>query len=104
MESQDKEREYKHSVWEIYRKEWATASSEKKLELNKRMLRWQELMKSGLTAQQAYIRVMESESDETPLYTLIEEDADVKVQAKPSEQQLSTALLSPWTEMPLTLN
>lgn len=87
MESQ--EEKYRHSVWEIYRKEWETANPEKRLELNKRMLRWQELMKSGLTAQQAYMRVMEVESDETPTYTLIEEDADVKVQAKPSGEQLA---------------
>jgi len=57
-ESQDKEKEYEQNVWEIYRKEWATASSEKRIELNKRMLRWQELMKSGLTASQAYYRAM----------------------------------------------
>ena len=31
MESQDKEKEYEGSVWEIYRKEWATASPDKKL-------------------------------------------------------------------------
>jgi len=52
-----------HNVWEIYRKEWETASPEKRAELNKRMLRWQELMKNGWTASQAYIRVMEEESD-----------------------------------------
>ena len=61
MESQ--EEEYKRSVWGIYRKEWATASPEKRTELNKRMLRWQELMKSGLTAQQAYYKAMEGELD-----------------------------------------
>ena len=62
MELQDKEKEYKHSVWEIYRKEWETASNEKRIELNKGMRRWQELMKSGLTAQQAYYKAMEEES------------------------------------------
>ena len=64
VESQ--EVEYKRSVWEIYRKEWETASPEKQAELNKRMLRWQELMKKGWTASQAYIRAMEEESDENP--------------------------------------
>jgi len=54
MESQDKEKEYERNMWEIYRKEWATASREKRIELNKRMLRWQELMKSGWTPTQAY--------------------------------------------------
>ena len=63
MEPQDKEEEYQQSVWEIYRKEWATASSEKKVELNKRMRRWQELMKDGLTASQAHYRVMREELD-----------------------------------------
>lgn len=62
----ESQEEYKHSVWEIYRKEWETASNEKRTELNKRMNRWQELMKGGLTASQAYIRVMQGESDETP--------------------------------------
>ncbi len=61
MESQDKGKEYERSVWEIYRKEWATASPEKRTELNKRMLRWQELMKNGASASQAYIRVMEED-------------------------------------------
>ncbi len=64
--TESQEKEYEHNVWEIYRKEWETASREKRVELNKRMLRWQELMKSGLTASQAYIRVMQGESDETP--------------------------------------
>ena len=63
MEPQDKEEEYQQSVWEIYRKEWATASSEKKVELNKRTRRWQELMKDGLTASQAHYRVMREELD-----------------------------------------
>jgi len=61
MESQDKEKEYEHNVWEIYRKEFATASPEKRAELNKRMHRWQELMNSGLPAQQAYYKAMEEE-------------------------------------------
>jgi len=78
MESQNKEKEYEHSVWEIYRKEFATASEEKRVELNKRMLRWQELMKSGLLAQQAYYKAMEEElafgvakepSDKSPRYS-----------------------------------
>lgn len=63
--TESQEEEYKHSVWEIYRKEWETANPEKRTELNKRMLRWQELIKTGQTASQAYIRVMEEESDET---------------------------------------
>ena len=64
LESQ--EEEYEHSVWEIYRKEWETASSEKKIELNKRMNQWQELMKSGASASQAYYRVMQEESGKSP--------------------------------------
>jgi len=63
MESQDKEKEYEDNVWEIYHKEWATASGEKRIELNNRMRRWQELVKNGWTPSQAYIRVMEEESD-----------------------------------------
>ncbi len=70
MESQ--EEKYKHGVWEIYRKEWATANPEKKTELNKRMRRWQKLMKNGWTANQAYIRVMQEESD----YRVMEEHSD----------------------------
>ncbi|GAH59290.1 unnamed protein product, partial [marine sediment metagenome] len=54
-----------HNVWEIYRKEWETAGPEKRTELNKRMSRWQELIKSGLTASQAYFRVTEEESAES---------------------------------------
>ncbi len=70
MESQ--EEEYKHNAWEIYRKEWATASPEKKTELNKRMHRWQELMKNGWTAQQAYYKAMEEEL----AFTMAEEPSD----------------------------
>ncbi len=66
------EEEYIHSVWEIYRREWATASPEKRTELNKRMLRWQELMKNGWTASQAYYRVIQDESD----YGVTEEGSD----------------------------
>ncbi len=66
MKSQDKEKEYERNIWEIYRKEFATANREKRLQLNKRMRRWQELMKSGWPASQAYYKVMEEESDETP--------------------------------------
>jgi len=63
MESQDKEKEYEDNIWEIYHKEWATASGEKRIELNKRMRRWQQLMKNGWTAQQAYYKAMEGELD-----------------------------------------
>ncbi len=56
------EEEYKRSVWEIYRGQWATASPEKRIELNERMRRWQELMKNGLTASQSY-RMMQEEFD-----------------------------------------
>ncbi|MFC1990355.1 hypothetical protein ACFLVW_07405 [Chloroflexota bacterium] len=79
MESQDKEKEYEHNVWEIYRKEWETASPEKRIELNKRMRCWQELMKSGLTAQQAYYKAMEGELDKPPIYKAIEEESDYGV-------------------------
>jgi len=69
------EEEYRHSVWEIYRKEWETANREKRLELNKRMSRWQELMKSGLSASQAYIKVMEEEG-ETPRLAPVEKKTE----------------------------
>lgn len=68
MESQDKEKEYERNIWEIYRKEFATANREKRLQLNKRMRRWQELMKSGWTASQAYYRVMEERQETPPIY------------------------------------
>jgi len=66
MESQDKEKEYERNIWDIYRREWATASEEKRVELNRRISRWQELVDSGLTATKAYYKVME-ELQETPL-------------------------------------
>ncbi|MFC1933643.1 hypothetical protein ACFLXX_00635 [Chloroflexota bacterium] len=81
------EEEYRHNVWEIYRKEWETASPEKKTELNKRMLRWQELMKNGLTASQAYSRAMQEESDKSPVYTLIKEESDYRVVKHPSDKR-----------------
>jgi len=68
MESQDKEREYERNIWEIYRKEWTTASREKRTKLNKRMLRWQELMKNGWTPSQAYYKVMEEPQETPPNY------------------------------------
>ena len=71
--TESQEKEYEHNVWEIYRKEWETASNEKRAELNKRMRHWQELMKSGLTASQAYIRVMEEETD-TPQKLMSDND------------------------------
>ena len=58
------ETEYRHGVWEIYRREWAAANREKRLELNKRMLRWQELMTNGWTASQAYRKTIEEEPGE----------------------------------------
>ncbi|MFC1897822.1 hypothetical protein ACFLX8_04595 [Chloroflexota bacterium] len=68
MGSQDKEKEYERNIWEIYRKEWATANREKQAALNKRMLQWQELMKNGWTASQAYSKVMEEHADTPPSY------------------------------------
>ncbi|MFC1983492.1 hypothetical protein ACFLVO_00520 [Chloroflexota bacterium] len=70
MESQDKEKEYERNIWEIYRKEWATANFEKQVELNKRMLRWQELTKNGWTPSQAYYKVMEEQSETPPSHSL----------------------------------
>ena len=78
MEPQDKEEEYQQSVWEIYRKEWAIASAEKRTELNKRMLRWQQLMKSGLTVSQAYYRAMQEESGHFPQLFPVEKKATAK--------------------------
>ncbi|MFC1862165.1 hypothetical protein ACFLX6_02635 [Chloroflexota bacterium] len=91
------EEEYTHNVWEIYRKEWETASPEKKVALNKRMRRWQELIKSGLTAEQAYILAMEDESDKSPVYTLIEEELDIKVAKEPSDKSPGYSF---WSWMP----
>jgi len=68
MESQDTKKESERNIWEIYRKEWATASREKQIELNKRMLRWQELMKNGCSANQAYSKVMEEQQAMPPIY------------------------------------
>lgn len=86
MESQDKEEEYKQSVWEIYRKEYATANREKKAELKKRMNHWQELMKSGMLAIPAYTQVMEEESDDSPIYMAIEEESDNRVKEERSSK------------------
>lgn len=72
MESQDKEKKFERNIWETYRKEWAAASRERRAQLNKRMFRWQELMKNGWTASQAYYKVMEEESD----YRVVEELSD----------------------------
>jgi len=74
MESQDKEKAYEHNTWEIYRREWATAGPKKRTELNKRMLRWQGLMKSGQTPSQVHYRVMEEYSNKPtnkPLWSRI---------------------------------
>ena len=87
MESPDRETEYKHNIWEIYRKEWATASNEKRIELNQRIQRWQELMKSGLTASQAYFRAMQEESDKPPINTAIEEETDYRVVEEASDKR-----------------
>lgn len=103
MESQDKEKEYEHSIWEIYLKEWETASNEKRIELNKQMRRWQELMKSGLTANQAYYRAMQEESDKSPIYTLIEEESGSKVAEKPLGKQLAISSAPQMRKAPLIL-
>jgi len=77
MKSPGGEKEYEQSIWEIYRKEWETANSEKRVELNKRMNRWRELMKNGMSASQAYIQAMEQESEESPVYLEILETNDI---------------------------
>jgi len=84
LTTESREKEYEHNVWEIYRREWETASPEKLIELNERMRRWQELMKNGLSASQAYIRVMQEEPDKSPLDKAIEEESDYRVVEKPS--------------------
>ena len=68
MEPQDKEKEYERNIWEIYRKEFATANREKRIELNKRMLHWEELMKNGWAPSQAYYKVMEEPQETPPIY------------------------------------
>ena len=70
MELQDKEKKYERNIWESYRKEWATAGREKRVQLNKRMFRWQELMKNGWAASQAYYKAIEEEPDKPPRYPL----------------------------------
>ncbi len=77
MESQDREKEYERNVWELYRKEFATANRDNQTELNKRMLRWQELRDNGLTAVQAYMKAMQEESEK-------------RVGQKPSDQHPAT--------------
>jgi len=59
MESQDKEKEYRRKILGGFGEEWTTASPKKRIELNKRMLRWQELVDSGWTVTKAYFKVME---------------------------------------------
>ncbi|MFC2071464.1 hypothetical protein ACFLUU_01930 [Chloroflexota bacterium] len=81
------EEEYRRSIWEIYRKEWETASPEKRVELNKRMNSWQELMKDGLSARQAYDNVMGEESDDTPIYKTIEEESGYRVREGSSDKR-----------------
>ena len=100
MESKDKEKEYEHNVWEIYRREWATASSEKKVELNKRIRRWQELMKNGLPASQAYYRAMQEESDKPPINTAIEEESDYRVVEEGSDKPPRYSLWSWMRKVP----
>ncbi len=53
-------------------------------------------MKSGLSASQAYIQVMEQESDESPIYMAIEEELDVKVAETPAGKHLAIPS-KPWT-------
>ncbi len=89
MKSQDEE--YEQNVWEIYRKEWETASPEKKAKLNKWMRRWQELMENGMSAIQAYIQMMEENPDETPIYMAIEEGSDYRVREEPSGKRPAIA-------------
>lgn len=72
MESQDKDKEYEDNIWEVYRREWVAAGTDKRIELTRRMLRWQALMKVGLPAQQAYYKAMEQESD----FRVAEEPSD----------------------------
>ena len=91
MDSQSKDEEYEQNVWEIYRKEWETASPEKKAKLNKWMRRWQELMENGMSAIQAYIQMMEENPDETPIYMAIEEGSDYRVREEPSGKRPAIA-------------
>ncbi|MFC2022296.1 hypothetical protein ACFLTR_03705 [Chloroflexota bacterium] len=67
---ESQEKRYRHSVWEIYRREWETANREKRVKLNKRMLRWQGLMKNGWTASEAYAKAIEEE---------LAEELDIKI-------------------------
>ncbi len=61
---ESEEESYKHSVREIYSREWAKANGEKRVKLDKRMHRWQELMMNGLTAREAYHKAIDEELKE----------------------------------------
>ncbi len=68
MKSQDRENEYRRKILGGFGEEWTTANREKRLQLNKRMRRWEELMKSGWTPSQAYYKVMEEPRETPPSY------------------------------------
>lgn len=61
------EKEYLQEVWEMYRNEYATATPNRQVELDRFMLRWQGLIKNGWRGSQAYQWLMEhNQANETP--------------------------------------
>jgi hypothetical protein len=104
MESQNEDKEFEQNVWALYYKEWDLADNDKKIELNERMHRWQELMQSGLTASQAYYQAVQDQSkirpvsqtiDSEPVNTNFEnsEDASPPTWAAAQVLRISLALL-----------
>ena len=79
MESGDREKEYSQTIQEIYDNELKTANHEERLRLNKRMLRWREVRKSGLSASHAYIKVLREELKESPPKTRVKEVLDYEI-------------------------
>ena len=65
MKSQDRENEYSRKILGGFGEEWTTANRKERVELNRRISRWQELVDNGWTATKAYFKVME-ELQETP--------------------------------------
>ncbi|MFH1031287.1 MAG: hypothetical protein V1767_01760 [Chloroflexota bacterium] len=92
MESADKEKEYSRSVWEIYSNELKTANQKKRLELNKRMIRYREFRKNGLSASQAYIKSLWEELDKSPADKKIKEIAEPKIKEKGPDKLLGISL------------
>ncbi|MFC2038964.1 hypothetical protein ACFLUG_04265 [Chloroflexota bacterium] len=84
MEQLDGEQTNIDRIWETYLKEWETANNEKRIELNKRMRRWQDLIDTGMAASKAYNLAIADEEGESLIFTAIEE--------KPPKSPVYTAI------------